>query len=141
MLVSFIPSLFLFGWLTEAPFLRHSFATIKNWSFGMHATVYIAVVVIFGVLGYLIRLAYVTRVDPDGLQSILGWYLVLLAIPVILLFSGIFSAWVQNRDGLLKRTVSSSSTDALQDACQTTPKWKRVSLHPHHWAISTFLPF
>ncbi|KAJ1548068.1 hypothetical protein HK405_004305 [Cladochytrium tenue] len=163
MTAAFLPSLFLFGWLAEAPFLRHSFATVRRWPVGMHVTVAIAVLLVLAAAAYHLRLAYVIRVDAgsDGQQCLLGWYLLLvLGVPLALAAAGAGVAAVQNRTRAPKLDTSGSggaasggssatsisiggSADGLTGAGRqlAAAAWPRVVFHPHHWAIFYALGF
>ncbi|KAJ3241428.1 hypothetical protein HDU81_000477 [Chytriomyces hyalinus] len=131
MAVSFFVSLGGFGWLAEAPFLRHSFVTVKNWGAGMYITIILAVGAIVGALGYHLYLAYTFRlILGDGTEAtILGWYLVGILIPVSL----ITTAWLVCVAQNLSKPVISFGFPGNEATLGS--KWERVSLHPHHWAI------
>ncbi|KAJ3380339.1 hypothetical protein HDU84_006012 [Entophlyctis sp. JEL0112] len=128
-LVVAVVVMFGFGWFAERPFMRHSLVTIKNWPFGMYATVFTALGAIIATLCYHIYLAYSFKVvlDDGSETSIVGWYLVGILIPVGLLCAGYGVSSAQN----IKRRSSSD----VDDVEAGEGPWERVGVHPHHWAI------
>ncbi|KAJ3187619.1 hypothetical protein HK101_009295 [Irineochytrium annulatum] len=151
--------MFGFGYLMEAPFLRHSLATVRRWPFGMWAVVVSIVVLVLALIAHHLRLAYVARIDEAGQQSILGWYVIgIFGLPVALVAAGAAVIAVQNRsagDGQEASRAPSETeltTDARAMESQASdegvvkkevrrPPWGRVSLHPHHWGIFYCLAF
>jgi hypothetical protein len=120
----------------------------------MYITIIIAVLVIAGLLGYHIKLAYSFRVDLEGEQSILGWYLVgASVISVALLVSAFLVAKVQNGEIQLMRKakgapksqqqpVDMDRTNSTSDlVVEDEDRWPQVEYHPHHWAIFYTLAF
>ncbi|KAI9325935.1 hypothetical protein BDR26DRAFT_878271 [Obelidium mucronatum] len=153
MMITYFFSLFFFGWIAEAPFLRHSLVTIKCWPKGMYITVVTVVVTIIAALSYHIYLAYSFQFYlEDGITTacILGWYLVGISIPVSLLISGwgvclsqnassdVFVRWMRRTTPQSSDSETGTAAAAAAAAAGTSSgcdQWEKVCLHPHHWAI------
>jgi hypothetical protein len=138
MLVAFFPSLFGFGYLGEAPFMRHSLATVSAWGIGMKVTVLIITVVVLFASGYHLYLAYSTPIilqDSTETGSILGWYIIFGMFGPLFLVVGYIVCWYQNT--LAKKSVKNPITEGRENDRETT----KVSFHPHHWAIFYCLAF